>query len=73
MRWYGATDEGLVDVRPTVELWGLNSEVNRWHKLRADKQCVDLTETNISEMALAEDWPSKLRQEHNNAIDNVTL
>ena len=61
MRWHGATDEGLVNVRPTVELWGLDSEVNRWHELRADEQYVNLTDTDTLEMVLAEDWPSNLR------------
>jgi hypothetical protein len=33
IRMYGATDDGLVDVRPEVELWGLDSEIDRWHVL----------------------------------------
>ena len=73
VRWHGATDEGLVDVRPIVELWGLDSEVKRWHELRSAHEHADLTDTDISEMVLAEDWPSKLRQTHNTAIDNANF
>ena len=29
IRWYGATDDGLVDVRPMVDLWGMGLEVER--------------------------------------------
>ena len=73
LRWHGATDERLVDVRPAVELWGLDLEVNHWHELRSTKAHVDLTDTVISEMVLAEDWPSKLRQKHEETIDNTSL
>ena len=27
IRWYNATDNGLIDVRPTVELWGTEMEI----------------------------------------------
>ena len=73
VRWHGATDKGLVDVRPTVELWGLDSEVKQWHELRSAEEHANLTDTNISEIVLAEDWTSKLRQKHNEAIDNTIL
>ena len=67
------TDKGLVDVRPTVELWGLDSEVKRWHELWSAEEHADLTDTNLLEIVLAEDWTAKLRQKHNAAIDNTIL
>ena len=73
VRWHGATDEGLVNGRLIVELWGLDSEVKRWHELRSTDEHTDLTDTDISEMVLVEDWPLKLRQTHNTAIDNVNF
>ena len=64
IRWYGATDDGLVDVRPTVDLWGMDSEVERWAQLRADASNKNLSDTDISELVLAEDWPSKMKAKH---------
>ena len=71
--WHGATDEGLVDVHLTVELWGLDSEVDWWHELRAAEEHADLTDTEILDMVLSEDWPSKLRQKHKECINNSNL
>ncbi|KAL7529985.1 hypothetical protein ACHAWF_003195 [Thalassiosira exigua] len=31
--WYGATDDGSIDVRSEPELWGLDPEFVRWHEL----------------------------------------
>ena len=64
IRWYNGTDDGLVDVRPRVQLWGLDSEIVRWHELRKDPSNEELSDTDISELVLDEDWPSKLRKEH---------
>ncbi len=72
IRWYGATDDGLVDVRPEVDLWGLESEIARWHELR-NKECnKNLSKTEVSELVLAEDWPSKLRKKHMEKIESQT-
>ena len=71
--WHSATYKGLVDVRPAVKLWGLDSKVKQWHELWSDEEHDDLTETDITEMVLVEDWPSKLRQKHNTAFDNANF
>ena len=34
IHWYGATDNGLGDVRLEVKLWGLDFEIVRWNKIR---------------------------------------
>jgi hypothetical protein len=48
IRWYGATDAGLEDVRPNVHLWGMKSEV----KLHAElcKKHPEKSRLEISEM-----------------------
>ena len=63
IRWYDAADDGLCDVRPDVELWGMEAEVKRWTELRALPENRELSNTEISEAVLDEDWPSKLRGE----------
>ena len=34
--WGGATDDGLVDVRPNVVLLGTDPELRRWNELKED-------------------------------------
>ena len=72
IRWYDGTDDGLVDVRPMVELWGNDSEIQRYHELRSLPSNARLTNTEIAEMVLAEDWPSKLKIKHDLKLDDVT-
>ena len=43
--WYGETDDGLVDMRTEVELWGLESEIARWHEIRNMDGNQNLTNT----------------------------
>ena len=62
IRYHGATDDGLVDIRPDVEMWGNDAEVQRWNELRNSPQYENLSDTDISELVLKEDWPSKLRK-----------
>ena len=62
IRWYDGSDDGLIDVRPMVDLWGLDCEIKRWHELR--KQNDNLTDTEVSELVLDEDWPAKMRKLH---------
>jgi hypothetical protein len=52
---YSATDDGLVDVLPKVELWGLDSEIECWHVLRNDEYNNNLSDMEISELVFAED------------------
>ena len=70
--WYGVTDNGLVDVRPTFELWGLDAEVKRWRELRLSECNAELSNLEISEMVLAEDWPARLKETHIKNINDVT-
>lgn len=69
--WYGATDDGLVDVWPMVDLWDVDSGVERWAQLRADVSNENLSDTDISELVLAEDWPSKMKAKHNADINST--
>jgi len=61
IRWHGGTDSGLVDVRPFVWMWGLEPEIDRWNEVRAKFK--NLTDAEVSEIVLSEDWPAKLRRE----------
>ena len=69
IRWYGATDNGLVDVRSDPELWALDSELERWHELKKNPANEHKSDTEISEDIFREDWPSKLEKEHKEKID----
>eukprot|EP00978_Attheya_sp_CCMP212_P030655 scaffold113536_cov54-Attheya_sp.AAC.1 len=57
----GAMDIGLTDVRPIVELWGTQEEVKTWHELRNFETNRDLSDLDISNIVLAEDYPAKMR------------
>lgn len=61
---YGGTDYGLVGVRPQVSLWGLETEIERWHKLRARECKKTLSVTEVPEIIFEEDWPAKLQKLH---------
>ncbi|KAL7537784.1 hypothetical protein ACHAXR_008075 [Thalassiosira sp. AJA248-18] len=61
IRWYGGTDDGLIDIRPMVVMWGCESEIARWEELRNLAGNESKSDTEISEEVLAEDWPKKLR------------
>ena len=62
--WYGAMDGRLVDVCPTVELWGHDSEVKYWRELRNMEVNNNCSDTEVLEIVLAEDCPSKLQITH---------
>ena len=64
--------EGSVDVRQMVDLWGSDSEVKRYHELRSLSSNATLTNTEIAEMVLAEDWASKLKLQHELRVNDVT-
>ena len=55
VRWYRATNNSLVDVRPEVELLGLNSEIIRWNKIRNVTCNAMLLVTDIPELVFVED------------------
>jgi hypothetical protein len=62
IRWYGATDEGLADVRGVVNLWGSKREREHFADLVVQHPDIDTVE--IGEMVLAHDWPTIMRQQH---------
>ena len=55
-----------------VELWGLNAEIKRWQELRLMECNAALSNLEISEMVLAEDWPARLKELHIQNINDVT-
>ena len=71
IRWHGATDDGLVDTRGDVALWGTESEVSRWHELRNMKSNENKTDIEISEIVLAENWHTKLKTVHIEELNNI--
>jgi hypothetical protein len=42
-------------------MWGLEPEIDRWNEVRAKFK--NLTDAEVSEIVLSEDWPAKLRRE----------
>ena len=71
IRYYGGEDDGLVDVRPYVELWGNESEMSRWEELRNLPANKDLSDTEISELLFKEDIPTQLRTRHIEIIESL--
>ena len=69
IRWYDGTDDGLVDVRPMIELWGTEPEIRRWGVLRGLDENKELSDTEISELVLGEDWPAQLRRDHRTKLN----
>lgn len=63
IRWCGATDVGLRDIRPFVRLWGLDCEIKRHAELSEMEENKDKTATEIIEIVLAERWDLKMRKE----------
>ena len=45
-------------------MWGTTSEIKRWNEIREMPGNEDLTREQISEMVLAEDWPTRLRKQY---------
>ena len=64
IRWYDGTDGGLVDIWPDVILWGTDQEVECWHVLRNLPGNDELSDTDISNKLLNEDWPPKPRMKY---------
>ena len=71
VRWYGATDAGLRDVRGNVRLWGLQCEIERHAELTAMAEHANKSAIEISEMVLAERWDLKKRKEVYDTIHGV--
>ena len=53
-----------------VNMWGLDVEIERWAELRALDSNKHLSDTDISELILEEDWPSKMKAKHKANIDS---
>ena len=66
LRWGGATDDGLIDVLPMIDLWGIDQEVNHWNNLRAMPEHENLSDTEISDMVL--DYTGH----QSNGLDNLS-
>ena len=64
IRYYGGTADGLVDIRPYVDLWGCDEEKLLWHNLREKDENRGLSDIEISELVYEQDIPSKLRKIH---------
>ena len=71
IRYYGGEDDGLVDVRPYVELLGNELEMSRWEELRMLSDNIDLSDTEISQLLFREDIVSKLRTRHVEIIESL--
>ena len=67
IHWYGATDEGLTNVHPNVHLWGTKKEIERFRELKEEKGNI-LTDLEIAEIVVAEDWPTTERKDHERYI-----
>lgn len=63
IRWYGATDAGLRDVRDNVRLWGTKREIKRHAELKDMEEHQGKSNTEISEIVLSENFHLKRRQE----------
>jgi len=63
IRWYGATDDGLIDIRDDIYRWGLDCEIELHKKLSAMEEHTGKTAIEISEMVLDERLDLKLRKE----------
>lgn len=53
----------MIDVRPFIDLWDLESEISRSNELRRKLSNAHLTATDVSELVFDEDWPSMLRKQ----------
>lgn len=63
IRWFGATDAGLRDIRGNVRLWGLKCEIELHNKLSKMEEHKNKTPTEISEIVLAQNLHLKKRKE----------
>jgi len=71
VRWYGATDAGLRDVRDNIHLWGLECEIERHAELSAIDKHKYNTPIEISDIVLSEQWDLKKRKELYRIIHEV--
>ena len=53
IQWGGAIDDGLINVRPNVVLWGTDLEVRQWDQLKDVPNNV-MTDLEISVQVLRE-------------------
>ena len=71
IRWFGGTDDGLVDIRSEIDLWGTKTEIAKWHALRNDPGNEPLSNLDISKLVLADDIPKELRTKHEMRLNNL--
>ena len=70
IRWYGATDNGLRDVRDNICLWGMNCEIKRHQELSGKEENKNKSPIEISEMILNERWDLNMRRQLHQALYN---
>jgi hypothetical protein len=71
IRWYGAKDSGLRDVRDTPKLWGLQCEIDLHEQMSAMSEHKDKTPIQISEMILAQRHDLRLRKEMYRTVHGI--
>ena len=71
IRWYGATDEGLIDVRDDIRLWGLECEKQRMKELLEMNEYKNKTKIELADIILSERWDLKMRRELYRTIHNM--
>ena len=64
VRWYGATDDGLIDIRENIELWSTDTEIEQWHILCMMEENKHLSDLDISKKILESDTLDKERVQH---------
>ena len=52
-----------------MALWGTDSEMKRWGELKRNPDNT-MTDLEISDQVLRENWPEKLKKEHLDALNN---
>ena len=72
IRWYGGSDDGLVDVRGNVSMWGTNREIKRFEDLRSLDEHKDKSDIDIGEMVLEENLIALDAEEHRKFIESMT-
>ncbi|KAL7537895.1 hypothetical protein ACHAXR_008145 [Thalassiosira sp. AJA248-18] len=70
IRWYGATDIGLRDVRDNIRLWGLDCEIKLHRELSLMESNKNKSPTEISEMVLEKGLDRHHRRELHSELFN---
>jgi hypothetical protein len=71
IRWYGASDAGLRDVRDQPHLWGLQCEIDLHEQMSALEEHKDKSPIEISELILAQRHDLRLRKEMYRTVHGI--